>query len=266
MTGTTPTAVPPSEIVRSADGTRIAYEVHGEGPTVVLVDGAMCSRDGGPMRGIAAAIGDRLRVVLYDRRGRGGSGDTEPFAVEREVEDLAALVDAVGGPVALLGISSGGALALRAARALPGVTRVVVYEPPFMPESAVAGAAGYTTELSDALGRGDRAAAVESFLRRVGTPPEGIAGARRSPAWAGMEALAPTLAYDDAQMGDSRVPALDGLDAEVLALAGGESPAFLQFGARAVAEATGGRFALLAGQTHGLDPVVAADALVAFLR
>lgn len=254
-----------TETARSADGTAIAYEVHGAGPTLVLVDGAMCFRDGGPMRGIAQAIGDDLRVVLYDRRGRGASGDTAPFAVEREVEDLAAVVDAVGGPVALFGMSSGGALALRAAAALDAVTRVAVYEPPFMPEQAAAGAAAYTAELTEVLDRGDRGAAVEAFLRRVGMPPEAVAGMRHSPGWPGMEALAPTLAYDDAAMGDSRVPALDGLHAEVLALAGGGSPGFLQYGARTVAEVAGGRFEVLPNETHDISPAAAAAALVPFV-
>ncbi len=254
-----------TDTVQSADGTAIAYEVHGAGPVLVLVDGAMCFRDSGPMRGIADAIGDRLRVVLYDRRGRGASGDTAPYAVEREIEDLAAIIDAVGAPAALFGISSGGALALRAAAALDAVTRVAVYEPPYMPEPAVAGAHAYTAELTDALGRGDRGAAVEAFLRRVGLPPEAVAGMRHSPAWAGMEALAPTLAYDDAAMGDGRVPRFDGLAAPVLALAGGASPDFLQYGARAVAETAGGRFDVLDGQTHDIAPGVAAAALIDFV-
>lgn len=254
-----------TETVRSADGTPIAYEVHGTGPTLVLVDGAMCFRDSGPMRGIADAIGDALRVVLYDRRGRGASGDTAPYAVEREVEDLDAVIAAVSGPVALFGMSSGGALALRAASALAAVTKVAVYEPPYLPEPGLTGARAYTAELSEALARGDRGAAVEAFLRRVGTPPEAIAGIRRSPGRPFMEALAPTLAYDDAVMGDSRVPDLRGLGAEVLALAGSGSPGFLQYGAQAVAAATDGRFEALAGETHDLAPAAAAAALIPFV-
>jgi pimeloyl-ACP methyl ester carboxylesterase len=254
-----------TDTVQSADGTAIAYEVHGAGPVLVLVDGAMCFRGSGPMRGIAEAIGDRLRVVLYDRRGRGASGDTAPYAVEREVEDLAAIIDAVGAPAALFGMSSGGALALRAAAVLDAVTRVAVYEPPFMPEPAVAGAQTYTAELTDALGRGDRGAAVEAFLRRVGMPAQAVAGMRHSPAWAGMEALAPTLAYDDTGMGDSRVPTFDTWDTPVLALAGSASPDFMRYGAAAVAEATGGRFEVLDGQTHDVAPVAAAAALIPFV-
>lgn len=253
-----------TETVKSADGTAIAYEVHGAGPVLVLVDGAMCFRDSGPMRGIADSIGDRLRVVLYDRRGRGASGDTAPYAVEREIEDLAAVIDATGAPAALFGMSSGGALALRATAALEAVTGVAVYEPPYMPQPALVGARAYTAELTDALGRGDRGAAVEAFLRRVGMPDQAVAGMRRSPAWAGMEALAPTLAYDDTAMGDSSVPTLDLGNTRVLALAGGASPGFLQYGARAVAEATGGRFEVLDGQTHDVAPDAAAAALIDF--
>jgi pimeloyl-ACP methyl ester carboxylesterase len=256
-----------TESVRSADGTSIAYEVHGTGPILVVVDGAMCFRDSGPSRGIAQAIGDALQVVRYDRRGRGESGDTAPFAVEREIEDLAAILEAVGdGPATLFGISSGGALALRAAAALDAVTRVAVYEPPFMPEQALAGAAAYTAELTEALGRGDRGAAVDAFLRRVGVPEQAVAGMRHSPAWPVMEAIASTLAYDDAAMGDSRVPPLDLSRVDVLALAGGASPAFLQHGAQAVAEAFGGRFEALEGQTHDVDPAALAAALVPFVR
>jgi pimeloyl-ACP methyl ester carboxylesterase len=254
-----------TDTVQSADGTAIAYEVHGAGPVLVLIDGAMCFRDSGPMRGIADAIGGRLRVVLYDRRGRGASGDTAPYAVEREIEDIEAIIAAVGAPAVLFGMSSGGALALRAATALDAVTRVAVYEPPYMPEPAVAGAQAYTAELADALGRSDRGAAVAAFLRRVGMPEQAVAGVRHSPAWAGMEALAPTLAYDDAAMGDSRVPRFDARGIQVLALAGGASPDFMQYGARAVAEATGGRFGVLDGQTHDIAPDAAAAALIPFV-
>jgi pimeloyl-ACP methyl ester carboxylesterase len=255
-----------TSFVQSADGTPIAYEVQGTGPTIVLVDGAMCFRGVGPMRSLAAALGHALRVVVYDRRGRGESADTLPSGVDREIQDLAAIAEAVGEPLTLFGMSSGGALSLRAAAALDAITRVAVYEPPFMPEQAITGAVAYTTALADALACGDRGGAVEAFLLRVGTPPQAISGIRRSPAWAGMEKIAPTLAYDDAAMGDSRVPPMNGLSAEVLALAGSASPGFLQYGARAVAEVTGGRFELLTGETHDVSPATAAESLIRFLR
>jgi pimeloyl-ACP methyl ester carboxylesterase len=256
----------------SPDGTSLAYEIVGDGPAVILVDGAMCFRDAGPMRPIADALSDRLTVVLYDRRGRGGSGDAlaDPSAradaVAREIDDLAALVDAAGGRAALFGMSSGGALALAAAVALgpDRVPRVAVYEPPYLPDPMLPSAQAYTHDLLAALASGDRAAAVELFLRRVGVPEAGIEGMRRSPGWDATLALAPTLAYDDAAMGDSRVPdeLLQALTVPVLALAGEQTPEFLRLGAEGVATgAQDGSVEVVAGQTHD----VAADAIAPHL-
>src|SRR5579871_6431512 len=116
--------------VTSRDGTTIAYEQSGAGPALILVDGAMCYRAFGPMRGLAALLAPHFTVFAYDRRGRGESGDTAPYAVEREVEDIEALIDAAGGTAGVYGISSGAFLALEAARRLPGrVTRLALYEP-----------------------------------------------------------------------------------------------------------------------------------------
>ncbi|WP_062462097.1 alpha/beta fold hydrolase [Demequina soli] len=254
--------------VTSADGTAIAFETTGTGPALILVDGAMCFRDAGPMRGVAAALADRFTVHLYDRRGRGASGDTLPFSVDREVEDLGALVDAAGGSAALLGMSSGAALATRAAARLgAAVTHLIAYEPPFMPEPARAGAAAYTVALAEALGHGDLDAALAAFFTRVGMPPAGIEAMRASPAWADNLAIAPTLAYDDAAMGDSSIPAAAGeVTAPVLALAGSTTPEFLQWGARSLAGAVpNGRFALVEGQGHAVDPTALAPLVVGFV-
>jgi pimeloyl-ACP methyl ester carboxylesterase len=253
----------------SADGTEIAYEIVGSGPPVVLVDGAMCFRDSGPMRPIAEALSDRLRIGLYDRRGRGASGDTPPFSVAREIDDLAALIEAIGGAVGLFGISSGGALALQATAALgpARVNRVGVYEVPFVPEPMRAGAAGYTRDLAAALAAGDRESALRLFLGRVGIPSEAIEGMSRSPFWPVSLAIAPTLAYDDAAMGDSAIPAelVRGLRVPVLGLAGEASPGFLQYGARGVVvAATDGRFELIGGQTHDLRADAVAPYLTSF--
>jgi len=255
----------------SADGTVIGFETLGQGPAVVLVDGAMCYRVHGPMRPIAEALAVERTAVLYDRRGRGASGDTVPYAVEREIDDLGAVIDAVGGSAALFGISSGAALCLRTAALLgpDAVTAVLVFEPPFMPEPALAAAAAYTAELRAALAAADRDAAVAAFLRRVGTPEPTIVGARRSPGWAGMTAIAPTLSYDDQVLGDSSLPGglVRALSVPVLGLAGGASPGFLQYGARGVAEAAvDGRFELLAGQGHDPSADVIAPVLLGFLR
>jgi len=260
----------------SADGSTIAYEIDGTGPAVILVDGAMCFRDAGPMRPIAAALRDRLTVVLYDRRGRGESEDrlADPTAradaVAREIEDIAALVDAAGGSATLFGMSSGGALALAATAALgpDRIPRVAVYEPPYLPDPMLSSATAYTSELGAALAVDDRAGAVELFLRRVGVPDAGIEGMRSSPGWESTLALAPTLAYDDAAMGDSRIPddLLQAISVPVLGLAGEQSPGFLRFGAEGVAAAAqDGEFAIVAGQTHDVSGEAVAPHLVHFV-
>ncbi|MFF1573539.1 alpha/beta fold hydrolase [Leifsonia sp. NPDC058292] len=257
--------------VRSADGTEIDYEVQGDGPVLILVDGAMCYRDAGPMRPIAEQVRDEFSVVLYDRRGRGSSGDTLPFDVDREIDDIDALIGATAddGPAMIFGISSGGALALRATERLgpDRVTRVALYEPPFMPEPAVAAAAAYTEELSAALDRGHAGEAAALFFRRVGMPAEAVEGMRHSPGWPAIEAIAPTLAYDDAAMGDSRVPTAVAarVGVPVLTLAGGSSPDFLRYGATGVADAApNGRFDIVGGQTHDIQASAVAPHLKGF--
>ncbi|WP_405916035.1 alpha/beta fold hydrolase [Streptomyces sp. NBC_00728] len=252
----------------SRDGTPIAYERHGDGPTVVLVGGAMCT--GATLAPLAEALSDRFGAITYDRRGRGGSGDTAPFAVAREVEDIAALIEASGGSAALYGISSGGALALEAASSGLPVREVAVYETPFAVDEGAAGQrAAYTERLTELLGEDRRGDAVELFLSLVGTPPEMIAGVRMSHAWPGMEAIAPTLAYDNAAMGDSGVPRerLAALSLPLLSIAGDASPAWMREAARSVAEAApNGSYRTLEGQTHMVDPQVLAPVLAQFFR
>ncbi|MFF1547594.1 alpha/beta fold hydrolase [Streptomyces sp. NPDC058291] len=251
----------------SRDGTELAYESAGQGPAVILVSGAMST--GGTMAPLAGLLADRFTVLRYDRRGRGESGDTAPYAVGREVEDLAALIDAAGAETAALyGVSSGGALALEAAAAGLPVSRVAVYETPFaLDEDDARGRAEYTANLTKALARDRRGDAVELFLRLTGLAEEMIQGARRSPMWAGMEAIAPTLAYDDAVMGDGRVPGerLASVGVPVLAVAGEASPPWLREAVRAVAEAVpDGAYRTLEGQTHMVDPSVLAPVLAEF--
>lgn len=256
--------------VTSADGTLIGYEVVGQGDPLVLVDGALCYRSSGPMRPLAAELAGDAKVVLYDRRGRGESGDTSPYEVEREVEDLAALIDAVGGQVDLCGISSGGALALLVAGRL-GPARVrtlAVYEPPYSPESGRAAADAYVRELTGALALPDHDLAVRLFLERVGVPGSVISGMEQSEGWAGMVELAPTLRYDALVLGDGALPA--GVAAQVavpvLVAAGSASSEFLQYGARALAQAVShSEFRVLEGQGHDADPAVLAAALREFL-
>ncbi|MFF0137954.1 alpha/beta fold hydrolase [Streptomyces sp. NPDC005227] len=250
----------------SRDGTPIAYERFGEGPAVVLVGGAMCT--GATLAPLAAALSDRFGAVTYDRRGRGGSGDTAPFAVAREVEDIAALIEASGGSAALYGISSGGALALRAVASGLPVREVAVYETPFaVGDQGAKERAEYTERLTELLGQDRRGDAVELFLSRVGTPPATIAGIRLSHAWAGMEAIAMTLAYDNAALGDGAVPReqLAAVPVPLLSVAGDASPGWMREAARVVADAApDGSYRTLEGQTHMVDPLVLAPVLAEF--
>ncbi|MBQ0996037.1 alpha/beta fold hydrolase [Streptomyces sp. RK62] len=250
----------------SADGTSLAYASRGEGPPVILVSGAMSTGD--TVAPLAEALADRFTAVVYDRRGRGASGDTQPYAVEREVEDLAALIGAVGGEAALYGVSSGGALALRAAASGLPVRRIAVYEVPFaVYEGGAEERAEYTERLTSALEQDRRGDAVELFLRLTGLGEGLIQGARQSPMWPGMESIAPSLAYDDAVMGDGLVPEarLASITAPVLSLAGGASPEWMREAARIVADtAPRGTYRVLERQSHMVEPEVLAPVLTEF--
>lgn len=264
--------------ITSNDGTAIAYDRSGAGPTVILVDGALCSRAFGPMESLAALLAPHCTVVTYDRRGRGESGDTVPYAVEREVEDIAALINAAGGSAGVYGISSGAFLALEAASRLPGkVTKLALYEAPCgMDEGAIRRFKEYRTRLDELIAAGRRGDAVTLFMRLVGAgladdestvPAEPGAQLRQSPIWPIFEAVAPTLAYDAATMGDSSVPAAQAaaVRAPMLALAGGASPAWMQQAARAIADAApNGRYAVLEGQTHEVAAEAIAPMLIKF--
>lgn len=244
----------------SRDGTPIAYEVSGEGPAVIFVTGAMAT--GASDAPLASLLSDRFSAVVYDRRGRGESGDTQPFAVAREVEDIAALIEATGdGSAALYGMSSGAALVLEAAASGLPVGKVAVYE------GGEKQRAEYTERLTRLLAQDRRGDAVELFIALTGAPPEVIRGMRHSAVWPALEAVAPTLAYDNAVMGDGLVPRkrLASVPVPVLALAGGASPEWMRESARATAEAApDGTYRVLEGQTHVVDPGVLAPALAEF--
>ncbi|MFF5017485.1 alpha/beta fold hydrolase [Streptomyces sp. NPDC001165] len=256
------------KMTTSRDGTSLAYGVIGQGPTVILVSGAMST--GGTVTPLAHRLADRCTAVVYDRRGRGGSGDTAPYAVRREVEDLAALIEAVGGAQALFGVSSGGALVLEAAASGLPVRQAAVYEVPFADflDGGAEREAAYKENLNKALAEGRRGDAVELFLRLTGLGEEMIRGARESPMWAGMEAVAPSLAYDDAVMGDGLLPRerLAGISVPVLSVAGGASAEWMHRACQAVAEAVPqGTYRVLEGQTHMVEPGVLGPVLAEFL-
>ncbi|WP_436535222.1 alpha/beta fold hydrolase [Actinoplanes sp. HUAS TT8] len=253
------------ETVTSRDGTTIAFDRYGDGPPVVLVGGAFQHRwiDHGTARLAELLAAAGLSALHYDRRGRGDSGDTPPYAVEREIEDLDALIEAAGGTAILYGMSSGSALALRAAATGRPVTRVAVYEPPF--RSGDRGDAAAAVIAAAREGRRDDA--VSGFMRLTGMPDAMIDQARQGPGWAALEAVAPTLAYDLTILGDSGVPAdlLAEVKVPVLAVDGGASPPWAAEAVTAVAAGVvDGRRETLPGQTHAVDPEVLAPALITF--
>ncbi len=257
--------------VISTDGTRIAFDQLGKGPPLILVGGATCDR--AITRSTAEALAQSFSVINFDRRGRGESGDTLPFAVEREVEDIGKLIEAVGGRAAVYGHSSGAALVVRAAaRGLP-ITAVILHDAPFRPadEESRRAAREYGERLRAVLADGRRGEALDLFMSLTGMPQELIEARRNSPGRASQEALAPTLAYDSAAMGDiesgATIPTdlLGQITAPVLTISGAMSPPFMiDGGVRLAAGVPDGRHHLLQGQGHEADPAVLVPVIAAF--
>lgn len=173
----------------SRDGTTIAYERSGSGPALVLVDGAMCQREMGPARPLAKLLAEHYTVYVYDRRGRGDSGDTAPYAAQREVEDLEAVINEAGGSAYVFGQSSGAALSLEAAHQGVSIRKLAVFEPPFIvDDSREPVPHDYIAQLEAMLAADRPGDAVKSFMKQVGVPGIMIAlmrlmpGGRSSPA------------------------------------------------------------------------------------
>lgn len=217
---------------------------------------------------LAELLSEHFTVYNYDRRGRGNSGDTLPYAVEREFEDLEAVIAEAGGSAYVWGSSSGAILSLRAAAYGLPITKLALWEPPFSTdEDGPQRHREYTKRLNELLSEGRRGDAVELFMTRVGIPPEFIAQARNSPWWPASEQLAPTLAYDAAAMGNSRVP--EALAASVtiptLVLDGGAGDPFFHAAAQAlVSVLPSAQLVSLGGQPHNVDIHVLAPELVDF--
>jgi pimeloyl-ACP methyl ester carboxylesterase len=253
-----------SEVI-SKDGTRIAYERLGQGPPIVLIDGAMCSRDFGPMPKIAALLAPSFTVYLYDRRGRGASGDTAPYAKAREVEDVQALIGAAGGSAFVFGTSSGAGLALEAAASGASIAKLAVYEPPFIG----AGQADHEQRLEQLLSQGQRAAALKYFMRdMVGVPAFVvlIMPLMRG-MWRKLKAVAHTLPYDAAIMGNWEVPAarLSSVRVPTLAMHGGKTTARLRRAVEALVKVLPNvSHRELAGQTHNVSAAVLVPVLKEF--
>jgi len=250
--------------VTSEDGTRIGYTVVGSGPAIVLVDGALCWRASGPSGPLAEELKDRFTVTTYDRRGRGESGDTKPYAIEREVEDLAAVIDAAGGSAAIYAISSGVGLALAAANALgpQKVTKMVLYEFPILTDSSRKVDPSYARVMDELINSGNNAGAVKHFMKvGVGVPGFAIFMMQLMGVMKKLAPVGPTLAYDTrlvtpywtygappkAPWSNATMPILD--------VGGGKSDDWMQNAQVAVSKAlSNATHKTLPGQNHMVSP------------
>ncbi len=258
------------QFVSSEDGTRIAYEALGDGQTVLIVLGALNSRKSGIK--LAKLLASKFTAVTYDRRGRGDSSDSPSYAPAREVEDISALIDAVGAPVCLYGHSSGAALAIAAAVKLrKQVTRLAIYEAPYALDSdAQKAAKEYFVALKEALSSGRNGDAVALFVRSVGVSEKQVQAMRQMAMWKGLEKLAPTLVYDSEVLGEGHaLPAalLSRVRTPTLVMHGGAGSPAMREAARAISEAIPkAELRTLARQTHGVSPKVLAPVLEEFFR
>lgn len=260
-----------THVVTSRDGARITYDKRGRGPALVLVGGALSDRSGAAE--LAQLLAARFTVYAYDRRGRGDSGNTQPYSVQREIEDIEALIDSAGGSAFVYGKSSGAGLALQAAAALGDkVKKLALYEAPY---NEAPGAATewkeFRAKLDGLLAAGRQAEAVALFMTFVGAPDEIVAKMKASPAWPGMLAMAPTLAYDNAVLGDERavpVAIASRVKATTLVMDGGASLGPMPFmrptADKIAASIPGARRQVVDGQAHDVSAKALAPLLLKF--
>jgi pimeloyl-ACP methyl ester carboxylesterase len=254
--------------VTSADGTIIALDRFGDGPPVIMAAGAFNDRSA--TEPLARALGTRLGALNYDRRGRGDSGDTAPYAVQREIDDIAALVAEAGAPAAVFGYSSGANLALQAAASGLPIAKLVLYEPPFNPDDSYPTLPrDLASRLAELVAAGRRGEAVELYqITAVGMPPSVVEQMRHAPFRPSLEAIAHTLAYDAAVIGDRSLPTglIGSISTPVLVICGDQSPPFMQAAARAVADGLPqGRLHTLVGEGHGINPEATAPVIADFI-
>jgi pimeloyl-ACP methyl ester carboxylesterase len=259
--------------VTSKNGTTIAYDKAGQGLAVILVEGATGSR--GDSAELAKLLAPDFTVYSYDRRGRGESTDTKPYSVQREVEDIEALIESAGEAACLYGISSGGALALEAAAKLNGkVKKLAIYEVPYdSSEPGIKAWREYRITLSELVEADRRGDAVTLFMKFVGVPDEMIEGMRHAPMWHSMEMIAPTLVYDAAVLGEDRtVPTerASNITAHTLVMDGGKSYGYMPF-MRTTAEALtraipSAQHRVIESQAHDIDSKVLAPVLTEFFQ
>jgi pimeloyl-ACP methyl ester carboxylesterase len=256
------------QFVTSKDGTKIAYETAGDGPAALIVLGALNARKSGTK--LAKLLAKKFTAVSYDRRGRGDSSDSASYKPEREVDDLAALIDAVGGPVYLYGHSSGAAVAIAAAVKLrKQVKKLAIYEAPYSVDGAARKAAkAYYVALKKALAAGHNGDAVALFVGSVGVSDKQVQAMKKMPMWKSLEKLAPTLRYDSEALGEGHAlptALLKRVRTPTLVMHGGAGSPAMRDAARAISEAIPkAELRTLARQTHGVSPKVLAPVLEEF--
>jgi pimeloyl-ACP methyl ester carboxylesterase len=260
--------------ILSKDGTTIAVDRTGHGPALVFVDGAMCYRASGPSQPMAAALAGDFTVFTYDRRGRGDSGDNGQYDVQKEVDDLEAVIREAGGKAVVFAVSSGAALALEAASRGVSITRLALYEAPFIVDTTRPPISDdFVARLNAALASGRKGDAITMFMKVVGVPRLFIMLMRLMPAWSRLTAVAHTLPYDFAivgpyQQGRPLPPSRwTGATIPTLVMDGGKSPAWMRNAMRALAGVLpNATYRTLDGQTHMVKPKALAPPLVEFLR
>ncbi|MCU1443301.1 MAG: lysophospholipase [Cryobacterium sp.] len=254
-----------TQITASADGSTIAYDMVGSGPPLIIIGGAFNTRHSAG--DIAALLAADFSVYSYDRRGRGDSTETKPYAIDREVEDVVALVKAAGGSAVVYGHSSGAALALEAAVQGAALSKLALYEPPLTTPAHGGSPAAWATQVQAAVDAGDREAAATLFLRGSGADDASIDAVRNLPWWPGMLAMAHTLPYDIVLLGDGTVPVerLASVTAPTLLMFGGDSPPWAEQVATAAAGAMSqGTTLRIAGSGHNVDASTIAPILRGF--
>jgi len=261
--------------VLSKDGTAIAFDQLGKGPAIILVGGAFQYRAIDPRTTqLAARLASQFTVFHYDRRGRGDSGDTPPYAVEREIEDLEALITEAGGTAFVFGMSSGAALSLEAANRLPAITRLALYEAPFIVDDSLRPfPVDFLTRLKELIAADRRGNAVKLFMAQVGTPTFFIAIMGLMPGWAKLKAVAHTLPYDIAILeGTGSGKPLTttrwaSVTAPTLVMDGGKSPVWMRHAMQMLAQTlTNATYRTLEGQTHMVKAPALAPALTEFFE
>jgi pimeloyl-ACP methyl ester carboxylesterase len=255
-------------MVRSKDGTQIAFTKVGEGPALICVSGALSARALSMRLPLVSKLAEHYSTYSYDRRGRGESGDTQPYAVDREIEDLEALIDLAGGSSLILGISSGAALSMQAAAKLGAkkISKLALYEPPYgqKPEEFEK----QKTEVNRLIKTGEPGDAAVFFLTSIGLPAEAIEKMKTSPGWQVMKTIDHTLAYDYEVLGDGQIPeqAVSTISVPTLIMDGEKSLDFMHSTADRIAELIpNSERTTFKGLAHQIDADIVTPRLIEFV-